>query len=357
MSQFNGSVADLIASVSKEVSSSGSAPSVDSSSDMDLSPQTEGSEGQVEDGAQFAQAESSPAEGQNQEAPAEVVDWVSVTDDTGRKKIKVDWNNKDQIKKQIELAYGARKWQAERDKLQRELKNIQPEYQDLKQSWGAIEQAFKSDGIKGLVNLLEGRQDAYDSWIAGQIQRANLRATASESELRQMDLEERLNREAMERKKAQEELENYRKSLSQEKEVAEQKKLEATIHPAFNKHRFAGSLGDEVLETQLDQAVWTQALSRLESLPEDTELTNSLVEKVFSETASTFRKAINSQANKQVKAVVQGRKDAAQAKVSASTVSAMTRGASNAEADAASKIKSGNLVDVIKGALSGKRMF
>jgi hypothetical protein len=109
------------------------------------------------------------------------------------------------------------------------------------------------------------------------------------------------------------------------REEAQLKSIEAQVSPAFNKVRFAGTLGDPAQEAAFDQAIWDQSLKNLEALPEHIPMTQQLVEKEFEKVASAFRKAIGKQAAKETKQVIEGKKAAAAQQIAAKVSSSVGR--------------------------------
>lgn len=337
------SIADLIRSTSSTVAPDSSNPTT---SNGDVDGTEEGTTGEQE------------LEGQEQEAsqPAPAaVEVVSFTDDSGQKKqYKIDWNNKEQIKKHISLALGARKWQVERDSARKELENLKPAYEDINKSWSAVEQAFQSNGIQGIVNLLAGKEGAYEEHIENVVQQRQLRANASPSQLRELELQERIER--MERDSARREHLSKANAdrAAKEREAADLARTESLVHPAFNKYRFAGSLGDPVLETQLDSAIWTQALSKLEEISATgAELTANQYEKAFKDVAATFNKAITRKANEKATQVVTKRKEQAQTQVSARAVAGL-RGTQPDMTQFEQDLDNGSVGNALKALFSGR---
>jgi len=242
---------------------------------------------------------------------------VPVTDDKGKRKVKVDLNNKEQLVKTLSMAYGFRKATAERDQISAKLKQIEPQYTELKQSWDTLENAYQNGGIEGLVDLLGGKQGYYSEWKRGELEKELRYQNSSEAEKRELDLREKLDKlekeSSLREKRAAEEA----KKAQTEREEAQLRSLESQIAPAFNKYRFAGQLGDAAKEQAVDHAIWDQALKNLELLPDDVELTPQLIEREFKQVATTFRAIIGKQAQAQVKKVIENKKQAAQTQVAA----------------------------------------
>lgn len=289
--------------------------------------------------------------------PTADIEEIIITDDSGKKKLKVDWSDRERLKKYVQQAAGMRKFQAERDQLTTKLKTIEPEYQDLKKSWGAIEEAFSKGGIKALVNLLANDAQGYDKHLQAEITRIRAREAATPAELERMDLEEKLSLERKERELLQKRVEEDLRRSQEEREVASLKSLEAQVHPAFDKYRFAGKLGDDVVEARLDQAVWDQALKRLEEYPDDVELTPSLIDREFRDVANSFRKIINKQAEVKANKVVTSKKIAAQESAAAVAVNGMMANTAQSAEKFKQDIRKGDLTSALRDMMTGKFKF
>ena len=267
-------------------------------------------------------------------------------------KLKVDWENKEQLKKYIHAAAGMRMFQAERDKIKQEYKALSDKHKDIEDSWGAVKKAYSEEGLKGLVNLLTNRPDGYDLFLQQELNKIQRRAEASPEELRQMDLEERLERESKERQKLEKQIQENLTRAEQQRLDAQKTEFLSRAETVFDKVRFAGKLGDEQAEDALDASIWSQTMSRLQAYPEDVEITSALLEKEFKQVASTYRKVINQQAEKKTNQVInQKRANAAE-----QAAAIASRGyKQNAEVDAFKQnIRSGNLTDALKSFVTGK---
>lgn len=282
---------------------------------------------------------------------AQDIEEIVFSDGEGRKKVKVDFGDREKMKKYVEMAYGMRKFQAERDKLKGESQTLRKEHDDLKQTWQALEDAYSKGGVKGLVNLLNGSSDAYDKHIESEYSRRRAKEEASPSELKLIEANERAERAEQERVRLQNEQKSFMESIKRDREKADEENTKAVVNPAFNKYRFAGKLNDPVLETRLDKAIWTQAMSELAEYPEH-EITPSLIDKQFRETAATFNKMVQKQTDKTVKKVIENKKAAAAESAAAKATSGMR---SSAEVDTfKDEIRNGNLGSALYRMMSGK---
>jgi len=234
---------------------------------------------------------------------------ITVTDDKGKRKIQIDWNNKDKLKQYVQMAHGARKWQKERDDAIKTTKELQEKYSSLSSNWDSLEQAYQAKGIEGLVNLLEGSDTAFSEWEKTRIDRYNFLQKATPAQRDLFEAQEKEAARSSELERLRKEHEEYKNSIAAEKEAAELASLEGTIHPVFDRYRFADKLGDADTEAMFDEMLWNNTLRRLESYEEKgVPLTASLVEREFKEVATKVRQRINSQAEKKAAKTVEKKK-------------------------------------------------
>jgi hypothetical protein len=273
---------------------------------------------------------------------------ITITDDKGKRKIEIDWENKDQLKKYVQMAHGARKWQAERDQALGAKKELEGKVASLSGNWDTLEQAYQSNGVAGLVDLLEGRQGAFDEWEKSRIDRHAFLQKASPEQKELLQLKEQEQKRQAEFDRRNKENEDFRNSITQEREQSEMKVLESTVHPSFDRYRFADKLGDANTEAMFDEMLWTSALKRLEPYEEKgIPLTADLVEKEFKAVSVALRKQINVQAEKKAAKVVEQRKQEATENAQAAVASGYR--SSNVGKEAGDMIRQGNLTGLFKG--------
>lgn len=237
---------------------------------------------------------------------------IWITDDTGRKKVTVDYSDKEKIKRAFKMAYGMRKYQAERDSARKELESLKTSGNEAKRHWDSVEKAYAKDGIRGLINLVEGDDQAYDRHIQAAVDRHDFRRTASQEEIELMDAREREQSRLREAELLRKENEEFRKKMEQEREEAVLQSMQATVNPVFEKYRFAGKLGSADDEHMFDEMLWNSSLKELETFEEQgATITRELVEKVMRKKSTALRNRINVQAEQKVKKVVSQRKQEA----------------------------------------------
>jgi hypothetical protein len=292
-------------------------------------------------------SQSGPAEATAKTETPSGSESITVTDDKGKRKIQIDWNDKEKLKKYVQMAHGARKWQAERDQALSAKTELEGKVKELSGNWETLEGAYQSGGVAALIDLLEGRQGAFDEWEKSRIERYNFLQKATPAQKELFEVKEKEAQRETELARIRKENEDFRNSVLAEKEAASLKALEGTVHPSFDRYRFADKLGDADTETMFDELLWNNALKRLEPYEEKgVPLTADLVDREFKAVATTLRKRINVQAEKKAaKAVEQKKREAtenAQAAISAGYKS------SNVGQEAMNLAKEGNLGALFK---------
>lgn len=268
--------------------------------------------------------------------------------DKGKGSIDVDYSNRDEIDKAFLMAHGARKWQAERDQAKRQLSEVSTKHEQLSTHWNSLEQAYQKNGVAGVVDLLEGRQGAYQSQVQAQIERQKFLEGASPEEKQLLEVRELAEQRDRELAKMRKENEDFRKNMETERETAELRSLESKVHPPFEKYRFKGRLGDENDEHMFDEMLWNTALKRLEPYEEKgVDISPELIEREFRTVAQSLRKRVGVQADKAVSKVVERKKTEATEHAQAKAMSGFRNSTTAQEAE--NLISSGNLSSLLKG--------
>lgn len=313
-------------------------------------------EAQAEVSSEESPSEVSEPSTEEQEQPSEQpkpdVEELIVSDDSGRKKLKIDWNNREQIKKYISMAAGMRKFQAERDKYKAELEKVSPEHKEYKESWTALQKAYDENGVAGIINLVTGDKEGHQKYLSREMQKMKFREEASPQELERMELQELLDKERRDRERQKKEFDDILKKSQEKDSEANLKELKSQINPVFEKYRFAGKLGNPAAEARFDKAIWRDAMETLDALPEHTELTPEMVNKAFRDAASDYRAMIKQEADAKAKKVIESKKVAAKEAVVKSVTSGVKNNSSREAFD--SDVKKGDWHSAIRGLLTGK---
>lgn len=256
---------------------------------------------------------------------------ITISDDKGRRKVEVDFNNRDQLKKYVQMAYGARKWQAERDEARNQLKERDSRDAQKDADWQKLETAFQQ-GYDVLIDTLAGRQGAFDEFVAQKRQRVELQKNNPEA-FAALEAKELADKLAKELEKQKSENEKFKKSVTEDREAAEVKALESRVNPVFQKYRFADKLGNPHNEQMIDEMLWNSAMKRLEPYEEQNlDLTPDIIDKEFRAAAQSIRSVIGTQAEKKAAKVVEQKKQEATENAQAKVMSGYTKGGTHAEA-------------------------
>lgn len=249
---------------------------------------------------------------------------ITVTDEKGRRrKVEIDWSNKEQIKKDLSLSYGARKWQAERDQAIARAKEQEKQIGN----YALLEKAWAERGYEGVVDLLAGKEGSYRDQIRKQMEREKFLADASPEEVKALQEREAAEKLRREYEREREENKKFREEMTRKAEEAELKSVESKIHPVFHKYRFADKLGDATDEHMFDEMLWNTTLKRLEPYEEEgLELTPELIEKEFAAVSRSIRKRIGLQAEKKAARTVEQKKQEATENVQAKVMSGYKSG-------------------------------
>jgi hypothetical protein len=256
---------------------------------------------------------------------------ITVTDETGRKrKLEIDYSNREQIKKMAAAAAGMRKFQAERDREIQSRKELETKLKERESDWGRLEEAFQK-GHEHLIDTLSGRQGTFQELINKEIDKREFLRNASPEELQTMKAQEQAELTRKELEKIRKENEEFKSTVKQEREQAELRSMESQVHPVFEKYRFADRLGNAQDEHLFDEMLWNSSLKRLEQYEEKgLDLSQELIEKEFKAVATALRNRIGAQAQKKASQVVAQKKQEAIENVQ-SKVKSGSAGSSDAE--------------------------
>lgn len=281
----------------------------------------------------------------------EDIEEITFTDNKGRRTVKVDFSDRDKLKKLASLAYGARKFQVERDQERQERAKEREESQKLKADMTKFESVYEKQGIKGLVMMLEGQEGLDKFLTAERTERERWEEmTPSERNSEIRAKEEGQRAAAAEASKA--DYEKRLEELDKRQRDADEKVFESKLHPAFDRYRFNGKLGDAVAEHRLDQAIWDQTMDALQPYEDKgLEITQAMIDKEFRKASQELSKIINVQAQKQTKVAVQKAKNVAQTKAQAKVSQGMHTSSKSEQFK--SDIASGNIKDALRAFMSG----
>lgn len=306
--------------------------------------------------AQVAPSDASQADAKAPESKAS--DKEVIKTNSGAE-VTIDYGDREQIKRDKFLAIGARKWQSERDALQKKFSELEPDYKDAKEFRDTILGAFENKGLEGLVNLLTKNENGYKALLQQELEKEKLYANATPEQRALLDeraANEQLKKElAADRKRREDELariESEKQKAAKVTEEANETAFREITGTSAKKHSFTGKFQNPDLEEALDTRVWSKVKAELNALPDETDLTPQLMDSLFSKHASVIEKGLKLQVSKETDKVVEDKKVAAQTKVAAQASSQMGKKSSVEEFN--NSVGKGDFASAIKMALSGK---
>ena len=228
---------------------------------------------------------------------------------------------------------------------------LEKEHAALKADMDKFEDIYANQGVEALIKTL-GKADDLEKLIDAKIKHREYLSSLSPEEKYRLEMKQQIE---MSQKKASEVESKYTKMMDELKakeEAQTMRSLESKLHPAFDRYRFSGKLGDETVEHQLDETVWTQVTKRLQQYPDDVELTQAIIDKEFRTVAQNLQKVIQVQAEKKVMKTVDKKK--AEAANAAQLVAKKGISTSGEKERFTDSIKSGNLMGAFEAIASGK---
>lgn len=267
----------------------------------------------VEESQEDAEQPEEDAESSDEEESSEIEE-VFVKGPNGRRqKLTIDYSNREKIKKAYLQAAGMRKAFQERDAALNQLKQYtEGEYAEKVQGFDVLEKAYESEGIKGLINVLEDDPNAFERFIEQEIQRREELSLMTPEERRAYELEQEKARKDAEVERLRQEMEEFKRSVMSQKEQAELTQLETVISSAFEQYSFDGALGDPEKETLLNEMLWARGREALAQYPDDVPLTSALAKKEFRKIAKVLQDMVKIEGRKQAaRAINKKKKEAA----------------------------------------------
>ena len=278
---------------------------------------------------------------------------LKIKDSEGRpQKLKVDYSDREAIKKAYMQAAGMRKFQAERDTVKKEMADIQTKYTELNQVYSSLDAAFQKDGVKGVVALLGQGNNPWEDAVNQELNHRKYLANLTPAEKYQLEVEEKQKGYESQLKAERTRREEFERKIAEKEEQAALKSLESRLHPSFDRYRFAGKLGDPVVEHQFDEAVWNKVVSQLAEYPDSAELTQAVIDKEFRTVANNFRKIISQQTEKTVQKTIENKKADASQRAQVAAKKGLSGNSDSRRF--VEDVKSGNIKDAFAAMFSGK---
>ena len=282
----------------------------------------------------------------------EDIEEITFTDTKGRRTVKVDFSDRDKLRKLASLAYGSRKFQAERDQERQERAKEREESQKLRADMSKFESVYEKEGLKGLALMLEGPEGLQNFLKEAREEQERweeLSPAERNAEIRIREAEAKSKSD----NESKAEYERRLAELDKRQADADEKNFEAKLLPAFDRYRFHGKLGDPVAEHKVDKAIWADVMEALQPYEDKgLEITQAMIDKEFRKASQEWSTTVNRQVEKKTKVAVQKAKTNAQTKAQAKVSQGMQ---TNSHAEQFKKdIGSGNIKDALRSFMSGQ---
>ena len=288
-----------------------------------------------EDSEDELDAEEEVSESDHDEEEESSEDAIEYVETSDGKKVKIDYNDRDRVKRAHLLARQGRVWQSERDKLQKQVDEIKPAYEELQSVMNALEEA--KDDIPKLYELLTGGESWEDA-IEKEIQQREEIASLTPEQLEVYNKHRIAEKREAELAKREAQWQRKLEEAEETKKRAEQDTQRSMITSAFNEYRFAGTLGDPAREHRLDKMVFNTIKSELNGMDASEAEVREIIKREFDALRSSV--ATNTKVN-QMKS--KNKKTAQATKKAAKGVNK----SSNESSDIASKLAKGDIDGIL----------
>jgi hypothetical protein len=238
------------------------------------------------------------------------------------RKVKADGEWQEVADKDIDsllsMGLGARRVFSERDKLRKDNQRLVTEVKqaaEIRSAWDKLEAA--KDDPEALFRLITGGKELKE-YAQSYAERARKMEQASPEERRAYELEEQLAAERKEKAQILSQAERRSQAEQERAEAARQQEVKSIATPAWKTSLESLAIDDPEAKSRVGKALWRDTWAEIESLQDaaaeaggELELTDELIRKEFEKTAKALNFTIKTQANKQVKQVVEAKKTAA----------------------------------------------
>ncbi len=275
------------------------------------------------------------SETEETQAPESDIEYIKAAG----KKVKIDFSDRENIKRVYSLAAGARQWQAERDALKIENVELVKTHGELKKTMDYLE-SIKDDHAE-LFEAVSGMslQDKFEKWAEEQ----NLMGDMSEAEksmyVSNQDHQKRI--KAVEKREAS--LQKQLEEVGKRDETAKIAQQSSIANPIFFEYNFDGELGNTQLESRLNQTLWTSVKSEL---AEFDQATPDMFKEAFKRISNQIRAGFKLSSDKLVKKAVKQKRKIVKEKAQKLAVAEPRN---NRAKELQDKLRSGDIAGILSG--------
>ncbi len=291
-----------------------------------------------------------PSEVPGQEPNAQDIEEILVQSEFGKQKIKVNYSDREAIKRAHQEAAGMRKFAAERDKLVKSQKELQEKVSTIEPLWNKLDEAYQRQGPEAVLDMLTGQKGYVEQLIQERMAREGMRVKAPH----EADRLDRLEQDARERREREyEKAQQQKLTQSYEDKLAraEEKEAYAMLSPSFERHSVSGKLGDPMAESRINKAVWNDVMDVLAEM-DDSLVNQATVDREFRKAFAVYTRGVQSQAKKELTKVTADAKTNAKQQIASRAQASMQSNneSSNWESDYMSgKITGASLLQKMLG--------
>lgn len=259
------------------------------------------------------------------------------------KKYKVDFSDKEQVRKYARMAARMSKFQSERDQSKSQLAETQKQLTEYKSIMDQLQP--HADDPAALLKIFSGGKIDLDKLVTQRIERERLMAEATPEERAQIELKEQLTKERQETARLKEMMNTHLKTATEKEKAAEMTGWKSKTEPVFHALSFDGKLGNAKVEAMLNGTLWREGITRLMDYPESHQLTHADIVKEFKAVRTALDTVAKTQAAAATKKISTDRK--VKAKESAQLAAARGNSFSSLDQEVATKIRNGDLKSIL----------
>ena len=217
------------------------------------------------------------------------------------KRVKIDFSDRDSIKRVFALAAGARQWQADRDSWKSKYESRDKEYKDLRGTMDFLE-SIKGDD-EAVFKAVTGKslQEQFNKWAEEQ----NMLGTMSEKEKEMYLSNQDHQRRIAEVEKREAALKAQLEKAENDTKEAAAEKQASMVRPFFFKYNFDGELGNNQLELRMNRTLWNEVESELSQFES---VTPDMVEEAMDRVSNQIRQGFKVQSDRSVKKALKTQK-------------------------------------------------
>jgi hypothetical protein len=255
------------------------------------------------------------------------------------KQVKIDFNDRENIKRVYSMAAGARQWQAERDTISKEKAEVDSKYNELRTTMDYLDSV--KDDHETVFEAVTGMtlEAKFREWAEEQNMIGNMTEAEKSMYLSNQDHQKKLKQLQAREAELSAKIEETERRNEEMKNVKET----SIANPIFFKYNFDNELGDKQLELRMNRTLWNEAKTELAGYDE---VTPDMVEEAMKRISNQIRQGFKISGDNAVKKTVKGNRKSVKAKAQKMAVKEPT---STKEQELSDKIKQNDIAGILSG--------